>query len=77
MHPNYIANSVETIITLAAPHTAPVLSIHKSVATFYDLVNRFWADKSHYAPGHALANMLLVSIAGTSHYASYVGVARL
>lgn len=61
---NFVPRSVETIVTLAAPHTAPVLSVHKSISTFYDLINRYWADRSHYAPGGALERLLLVSIAG-------------
>lgn len=42
--PNYVSNSINTIITLATPHSIPPLTFDRDVNSVYDLVNQFWRE---------------------------------
>ncbi|ANB11427.1 Bst1p [Sugiyamaella lignohabitans] len=40
--PNYIPESINTIITLSTPHTLPPLTFDKDITVIYDKVNQYW-----------------------------------
>lgn len=60
MLPNYVPGSVESLITLASPHTAPPAEHERLAHDIYDSVNNYWRKNSE----SALKNVTLVSIAG-------------
>ncbi|KAF1850735.1 GPI inositol-deacylase [Cucurbitaria berberidis CBS 394.84] len=64
--PNYQANSINTIITLAAPHARPPVSFDGDIVRTYKGVNDYW--RHSYAQELAVDNPLwhvtLISIAG-------------
>jgi glycosylphosphatidylinositol deacylase len=64
--PNYQANSINTIVTLAAPHARPPVSFDGDIVRTYKGVNEYW--RNAYAQKWAIDNPLwhvtLVSIAG-------------
>lgn len=64
--PNYQANSINTIVTLAAPHARPPVSFDGDIVRTYKTVNDYWqnayAQKS--ANDNALKDVTLISIAG-------------
>lgn len=64
--PNYRPNTVNTIITLAAPHARAPISFDSDIVSNYKRVNDFWRE-SYFAPNESqnpLANLALISIAG-------------
>lgn len=64
--PNYQENSINTIITLSAPHARPPVSFDADMVTAYNDVNTFWRQ-SFSTPSYEenpLADVTLVSVAG-------------
>jgi glycosylphosphatidylinositol deacylase len=64
--PNYQTNSINTIVTIAAPHARPPVSFDGDIVRTQNAVNAYW--RNSYAQDTAEANPLdhvtLVSIAG-------------
>jgi hypothetical protein len=80
--PNYQENTINTILTLAAPHARPPISFDPAMVAAYKKINTFWRDsflsQSHKNP---LDEMSLVSVAGggldtmiPSEYASLTSI---
>ena len=64
--PNYQENSINTIITLSAPHARPPVSFDADMVAAYNDVNTFWRE-SYLMPSNKdnkLADVTLVSVAG-------------
>ena len=64
--PNYQESSINTIITLSAPHARPPVSFDADMVATYNDVNGFWRE-SYSAPStdeNPLADVTLVSVAG-------------
>jgi pimeloyl-ACP methyl ester carboxylesterase len=64
--PNYQENSINTIITLSAPHARPPVSFDADMVAAYNDVNTFWRQ-SFSTPSieeNPLADVTLVSVAG-------------
>lgn len=63
--PNYQSDSVNTIVTMSAPHALPPVTFDGKIVQIYDTVNTYWreayAQKENDNP---LQNVTLVSIAG-------------
>ncbi|EOA86267.1 uncharacterized protein SETTUDRAFT_110320 [Exserohilum turcica Et28A] len=66
--PNYQANSINTIITLAAPHARPPVSFDGDIVRTYQGVNDYWrrAYSQKWAIDNPLWHVTLISIAGGS-----------
>ncbi|KAJ5063071.1 PGAP1-like protein-domain-containing protein [Bipolaris maydis] len=66
--PNYQANSINTIITLAAPHARPPVSFDEDIVRTYKGVNDYWrrAYAQKWAIDNPLWHVTLISIAGGS-----------
>ncbi|KAG7193068.1 GPI inositol deacylase [Scheffersomyces spartinae] len=65
--PNYVEESVNTIITLASPHAAAPLTFDADVVKMYSLVDKFWYEGFQNISQIAysrLANLSLISITG-------------
>lgn len=64
--PNHQTNSVNTIITLAAPHARPPVSFDAEIISTYSRVNDFWrnAYSQKWANDNPLWHVTLISIAG-------------
>jgi len=64
--PNYQANSINTIITLAAPHARPPVSFDGEIVRTYKGVNDYWrhAYSQKWAIDNPLWHVTLISIAG-------------
>ncbi|KAF3986015.1 hypothetical protein FT663_04299 [Candidozyma haemuli var. vulneris] len=45
--PNYIPGSVNTILTLSSPHSAPPLTFDGDLLRVYSAIDRFWYDGFH------------------------------
>ncbi|KAF9576616.1 GPI inositol deacylase [Mortierella alpina] len=60
---NYIAGSVNTILTVATPHMIPPVLLDRTITTIYDRIEMFWRE-GYTSPHSALANVSLVSIMG-------------
>lgn len=65
---NYQENTINTIITLSAPHARPPISFDADMVSTYNRVNRFWRESfsAISADKNPLAEMALVSVAGGS-----------
>lgn len=65
---NYKQDSVNTIFTLAAPHTLPPVAFDPTVARIYDSVNRYWEQSfsQDLIGRNPLASVAVISIAGGS-----------
>ncbi|XP_052071301.1 GPI inositol-deacylase-like isoform X3 [Mytilus californianus] len=50
--PEFDQNSVNTIITQATPHQAPVISLDRMIATYYSRVNNYWRTHSNTTLKH-------------------------
>ncbi|KAH7385541.1 PGAP1-like protein-domain-containing protein [Phaeosphaeria sp. MPI-PUGE-AT-0046c] len=64
--PNYQANAINTIITIAAPHARPPISFDGDIIRIYKGINEYWRD-AYAQPGavdNPLQQVTLVSIAG-------------
>lgn len=64
--PNYRPKSVNTIITLAAPHARPPISFDADIVQTYKRVNDFWRESYFQQDDlqNQLSNVALISIAG-------------
>ncbi|EKG14077.1 PGAP1-like protein [Macrophomina phaseolina MS6] len=64
--PNYQANSVNTIITLSAPHARPPVSFDSDIVNTYKTINDYWrqAYSQRWANDNPLWHVTLISIAG-------------
>jgi glycosylphosphatidylinositol deacylase len=64
--PNYQANSINTIVTLAAPHARPPVSFDGDIVRIYKTVNDYWqnAYAQESANDNPLKDVTLISIAG-------------
>lgn len=64
--PNYQSNSINTIITLSAPHARPPVSFDADMVHTYKKINDYWrqAYSQQWANDNPLWHVTLVSIAG-------------
>lgn len=64
--PNYQSNSINTILTLAAPHARPPVSFDGDIVRLYKGVNDYWrhAYAQKWAIDNPLWHVTLISIAG-------------
>jgi glycosylphosphatidylinositol deacylase len=64
--PNYQSNSINTIVTLSAPHARPPVSFDGDIVRTYKGVNSFWrhAYSQKWAIDNPLWHVTLISIAG-------------
>ncbi|ORX67375.1 PGAP1-domain-containing protein, partial [Basidiobolus meristosporus CBS 931.73] len=66
--PNYLEESINTILTLATPHMAPPAPFERVGTNVYSRIAEYW--KSGYAnetTSSAFENMALISVAGGNH----------
>ncbi|KAN0069070.1 PGAP1-like domain containing protein [Elaphomyces granulatus] len=63
---NYQANSVNTIITMSAPHAKPPVSFDSDIVHTYKQINEYWraAYSQEWANNNPLWHVTLISIAG-------------
>ncbi|KAK5175490.1 GPI inositol deacylase [Saxophila tyrrhenica] len=64
--PNYQEKSINTIVTLSAPHARPPVSFDAAMVAAYQDINTFWRE-SYFAGSsddNPLADVTLVSVAG-------------
>lgn len=66
VQPNYQANSINTIITMSAPHARPAVTFDGQMVQLYDEINDYWrnAYSQKWANNNPLWHVTLVSIAG-------------
>jgi len=63
--PNYQANTINTILTLSAPHARAPVSFDADIVTAYKNINDFWRNSySKDDRSNPLSHLTLVSIAG-------------
>ncbi|KAL2173866.1 PGAP1-like protein-domain-containing protein [Thermothelomyces heterothallicus CBS 202.75] len=64
--PNYQSNSINTIITMSAPHVRPPVSFDRQSVQTYKVINDYWrrAHSQQWANDNPLWHVTLVSIAG-------------
>lgn len=64
--PNYQSNSINTIVTMSAPHARPPVSFDAQIVDIYDDINNYWrqAYSQKWANNNPLWHVTLVSIAG-------------
>ncbi|KAL2024000.1 hypothetical protein VTK56DRAFT_235 [Thermocarpiscus australiensis] len=64
--PNYQTNSINTIITMSAPHARPPVSFDGQIVKTYKDINDYWrqAYSQQWANNNPLWHVTLVSIAG-------------
>ncbi|KAK8223309.1 PGAP1-like protein-domain-containing protein [Phyllosticta capitalensis] len=64
--PNYQANSINTIVTLSAPHARPPVSFDAEIVNTYKEINSYWrhAYSQQWANDNPLWHVTLISIAG-------------
>ncbi|KAF3942279.1 hypothetical protein ABW19_dt0204004 [Dactylella cylindrospora] len=64
--PNYQSNSINTIITMSAPHARPPISFDAELVRTYERVNAYWRNSyaAKWASHNPLWHVTLVSIAG-------------
>ena len=65
---NYQSNSVNTIITISAPHARPPVSVDADIVHTYNQINAYWrqAYSQKWANDNPLWHVTLISIAGGS-----------
>ncbi|KAK1237843.1 hypothetical protein MKX07_003679 [Trichoderma sp. CBMAI-0711] len=66
VQPNYQENSINTIITMSAPHARPPVTFDSRIVQIYDEINDYWrrAYTQKWASNNPLWHVTLVSIAG-------------
>ena len=66
VQPNYQANSINTIITMSAPHARAPVTFDGQIVQIYDEINDYWrrAYAQQWANNNPLWHVTLVSIAG-------------
>ncbi|KAF8857933.1 GPI inositol-deacylase-like protein [Acephala macrosclerotiorum] len=64
--PNYQSNSINTIITMSAPHARPPVSFDAEIVRTYKQINDYWrqAYSQKWANNNPLWHVTLISIAG-------------
>ncbi|WYZ45465.1 hypothetical protein EsH8_VIII_000781 [Colletotrichum jinshuiense] len=64
--PNYQSNSINTIITMSAPHSRPPVTFDGQIVKIYEDINDYWrrAYSQKWANNNPLWHVTLVSIAG-------------
>ena len=64
--PNYQSNSINTIVTMSAPHARPPVSVDSDLVYAYEKVNKYWrqAYLQKWANDNPLWHVTLISIAG-------------
>ncbi|MCJ1474460.1 GPI inositol deacylase [Lambiella insularis] len=64
--PNYQANSINTIITMSAPHARPPVSFDAEIVSTYRRINDYWREaySQRWANNNPLWHVTLISIAG-------------
>ncbi|KAI6716585.1 hypothetical protein PZA11_001814 [Diplocarpon coronariae] len=64
--PNYQSNSINTIITMSAPHARPPVSFDADIVKTYKQINDYWrqAYLQKWANNNPLWHVTLISIAG-------------
>ncbi|KAB8076768.1 GPI inositol-deacylase [Aspergillus leporis] len=65
---NYQANSVNTIVTMSAPHAKPPVSFESDIVQTYKQINDYWREaySQTWANDNPLWHVTLISIAGGS-----------
>jgi glycosylphosphatidylinositol deacylase len=68
VQPNYQSNSINTIITMSAPHARPPVTFDGEIVRIYNEINEYWrqAYSQKWANNNPLWHVTLVSIAGGS-----------
>ena len=68
VQPNYQTNSINTIITMSAPHARPPVTFDGQIVQIYEEINAYWrrAYTQKWANNNPLWHVTLVSIAGGS-----------
>ncbi|VVT53049.1 uncharacterized protein SAPINGB_P003378 [Magnusiomyces paraingens] len=63
---NYLPESINTIVTLATPHTMPPLTFDSEMSRIYNQVNQYWAKSfsEESVNRNPLSSVALVSIGG-------------
>lgn len=61
--PNYVPNSIRTILVLNSPQSGAPVLVDRKVATFYSDTDRFWSQELK-KNNSELSNLLIVSIGG-------------
>ena len=66
--PNYQSNSINTIITMSAPHSRPPVAFDSEIVRIYKRVNDYWrnAYSQRWANDNPLWHVTLISVAGGS-----------
>ncbi|CAM1511108.1 Fc.00g086210.m01.CDS01 [Cosmosporella sp. VM-42] len=66
IQPNYQSNSINTIITMSAPHARPPVTFDGQIVQIYDEINDYWrrAYSQQWANNNPLWHVTLISIAG-------------
>ncbi|KAL9594641.1 MAG: hypothetical protein Q9219_006925 [cf. Caloplaca sp. 3 TL-2023] len=66
--PNYQSNSVNTIITISAPHARSPVSVDGELVRTYERINTYWRESysQKWASDNPLWHVTLISIAGGS-----------
>jgi glycosylphosphatidylinositol deacylase len=63
--PNYQSSSINTIVTIAAPHARPPISFDGDIVRIYKGINDYWRDAyAQQAINNPLRHATLISIAG-------------
>ena len=64
--PNYQSNSINTIITMSAPHARPPVSFDSDIVHTFKTINNYWrqAYSQKWANNNPLWHVTLISIAG-------------
>lgn len=64
--PNYQSNSINTIITMSAPHARPPVSFDSDIVHTYKRINDYWREAyaQKWANNNPLWHVTLISIAG-------------
>lgn len=64
--PNYQSNSINTIITMSAPHSRPPVAFDSDIVHIYRRINDYWRDaySQQWANDNPLWHVTLISIAG-------------
>jgi glycosylphosphatidylinositol deacylase len=63
---NYAPNSINTILTMSAPHIRPPVSFDRQIVQIYQSINTYWREaySQKWASNNPLYHVILVSIAG-------------
>ncbi|KAL8929186.1 MAG: hypothetical protein Q9208_001269 [Pyrenodesmia sp. 3 TL-2023] len=66
--PNYQSNSINTIVTMSAPHARSPVSVDAELVRTYERINTYWREaySQKWASDNPLWHVTLISIAGGS-----------